>query len=65
MFLYGPLRDRFPKAQFAMVLRDPRDNIRSICDGLSLPGDKSALDPSRYNKMTEEGNGSWMEAGSE
>jgi hypothetical protein len=36
-FLYRYLRDRFPEARFAMVVRDPRANVRSILDRLSIP----------------------------
>ena len=35
---YAMLRKRFPSAQFIMVVRDPRDNIRSILDRLRLSG---------------------------
>jgi hypothetical protein len=38
-FLYEPLRSRFPDARFVMIVRDPRANIRSILNRLSLPGD--------------------------
>ena len=37
--LYKDLRSYFPSSQFVYVLRDPRDNIRSILDRLHLPGD--------------------------
>jgi len=32
------LKERFPHAKFVMVVRDPRDNIRSILDRLQLSG---------------------------
>jgi len=51
-FLYEPLRERFPEAKFGMVVRDPRDNIRSILDRLELAGDKTTLDPSWSEQMT-------------
>jgi Sulfotransferase domain len=35
---YAELRDRFPRARFALVVRDPRDNLRSLFDYLELPG---------------------------
>ena len=47
-FLYPPLAERFPDARFLMIVRDPRDNIRSILDRLDLPGDRDDLDLARY-----------------
>jgi len=44
---YPQLRRRFPAARFAFVLRDPRDNIRSILDRVELPGDLQRLEPGR------------------
>lgn len=38
-FLYEPLARRFPEARFLWVVRDPRDNIRSILNRLDAPGD--------------------------
>lgn len=50
-FLYPQLRQRFPDARFVMVMRDPRDNIRSILNRLDLPGDLERLDPGAYRHM--------------
>lgn len=50
-FLYPQLRQRFPDARFVMVMRDPRDNIRSILNRLRLPGDLEQLDPEAYERM--------------
>ena len=50
-FLYPQLAERFPGARFVMVLRDPRDNIRSILNRLELPGDLDELDPDAYRRM--------------
>lgn len=36
--LFPQLAQRFPQSQFIFVVRDPRDNIRSILDRLDLPG---------------------------
>ena len=41
----------FPKGQFAFVVRDPRDNIRSILDRLDLPGNASELTPSEIRAL--------------
>lgn len=50
-FLYPQLAERFPRARFVMVIRDPRDNIRSILNRLDLPGDLDDLDPGAYHGM--------------
>lgn len=50
-FLYPRLRDRFPRARFVMVMRDPRDNIRSILNRLDLPGDLDDIEPEAYRAM--------------
>ena len=39
MFLYDLVRDYFPESPFVMIIRDPRDNIRSLLNRLDLPGD--------------------------
>jgi hypothetical protein len=41
--LFEPLKERFPQARFVMIVRDPRDNIRSILDRLDFPGDQTQL----------------------
>lgn len=47
-FLFPQLADRFPDARFLMIVRDPRDNVRSILDRLDLPGDREDLDLDRH-----------------
>lgn len=47
-FIYSKLNKRFPQAKFVMVVRDPRDNIRSILDRLKLPGNQSILSLSEH-----------------
>lgn len=42
-FLFPQLRARFPDSRFVFVVRDPRDNIRSILDRLGLIGTSSSL----------------------
>ena len=37
--IFPLLRERFPRAKFVFVVRDPRDNIRSILNRLWIPGD--------------------------
>lgn len=50
-FLYPQLAERFSEAKFVMVLRDPRDNIRSILNRVDLPGDRADLSPEDYRRM--------------
>ena len=63
-FLYESLRERFPRATFVMVIRDPRDNIRSILNRLALPGGEESLNPERIDEMPEDWqlvmDGRWM-----
>ena len=40
---YDELRARFPEARFAMIIRDARDNIRSILNRVNVPGDLETL----------------------
>jgi len=44
-FLYRQLKERFPQSKQVFVVRDPRDNIRSILHRLGIPGDLKELDP--------------------
>lgn len=39
LFLFEALHRRFPEGQFIGIIRDPRDNIRSILNRLDIPGD--------------------------
>jgi len=49
--LYKELADSFPQARFIYVLREPRDNIRSILNRLELPGDLSSLTDEQWKSM--------------
>ncbi len=49
---YHELRARFPAARFTFVLRDPRDQIRSLLNRLGIPGDLSALDAELFPEVT-------------
>jgi hypothetical protein len=63
-FLYPQLLDRFPHAQYVFVVRDPRDNIRSILNRLELPGQLDQLNKSHWRDVSPEWklvlDGSWM-----
>lgn len=47
-FLFEPLAAAFPQAQFVMVVRDPRDNIRSLLNRLRIPGHRERIDLSQF-----------------
>ena len=40
---YDELREIYPKNKFVFIIRDPRDNIRSILNRLSIPGNLKNL----------------------
>lgn len=42
-FFYKDLREIFPMAKIIFVIRDPRDNIKSILNRLNIPGDLSEI----------------------
>jgi len=44
-FLYPKIKAVFPQATFVMIIRDPRDNTRSILNRLNLPGNLEQLPP--------------------
>jgi len=47
---FNELNDYFPLAKFVMVIRDPRDNIRSILNRVNVPGNLESLgDTANYN----------------
>ncbi|MHA1273456.1 MAG: sulfotransferase domain-containing protein [Promethearchaeota archaeon] len=39
-FIPSQVYSRFPKSKYILIVRDPRDNIRSILDKLNIPGNK-------------------------
>lgn len=43
-FFYEELKRTFPRARYLMIVRDPRQNIRSILNRLQLPGHLESLD---------------------
>jgi len=51
-FFYEDLRLVFPQAKFLLIVRDPRDNIRSILNRLKLPGDLPDLDASHFAALS-------------
>ena len=49
---YRELADFFPRSKFVMVIRDPRDNIRSILDRLRIPGDLADVTDEHRSEVT-------------
>lgn len=47
-FFADAVVDRFPQATYVFVVRDPRDNIRSLLDSRDLPGDRDDLTPADW-----------------
>lgn len=47
-FFYHDLIKIYTKAQFLFVVRDPRDNIRSLLNRIDVPGDLIQLYPDTY-----------------
>lgn len=43
-FLYPKVKKVFPKARFVMIIRDPRDNIRSVLNRLGISGNLGDID---------------------
>ncbi len=43
-FFYDEILECFPEKKFIFIVRDPRDNIRSILNRLSIPGNLEVLD---------------------
>jgi hypothetical protein len=47
---YNKLRNRYKHAKFIFIIRDPRDNIRSILNRLKLPGTIESLNEVEFKK---------------
>lgn len=54
-FAYDEVRDRFPDADYVQVVRDPRDNIRSLLDRHDLPGDADRLPEETHERLASNG----------
>ncbi len=53
------LEQRFPDASYLFVVRDPRDNIRSILNRLKIPGDLDVLPDSALSTANPESTPAW------
>ncbi len=52
-FVYPSLANTFPEATFVFVVRDPRQNIRSVLNRLNLPGDLDSLSAEHYAHLSK------------
>ncbi len=50
-FLFPKLIKKYPESKFVFIVRDPRDNIRSILDRQCFPGNLSELDAQRIDNL--------------
>ncbi|MGB3193590.1 MAG: sulfotransferase [Limnoraphis sp.] len=50
---YNQLIDYFPQSQFVFIIRDPRDNIRSILNRLQLPGNLTEIQLEQRQMLTQ------------
>lgn len=50
-FLYHQLKEVLPEAQYVMIIRDPRDNIRSILNRLKIPGTVKGMDQDQLKSL--------------
>lgn len=61
---FKPLSEIFPQAKFVFVVRDPRDNLRSILNRLHLPGHLEKLETHQYEEFSHAWqkmlDGSWL-----
>lgn len=53
VFLYPELAQQFPDARFLFIVRDPRQNVRSILNRLKYPGDLESLSEEQYAQLRE------------
>ncbi|MHC5024947.1 MAG: sulfotransferase domain-containing protein, partial [Planctomycetota bacterium] len=49
--LHDHLRARYPASRFIMIVRDPRDTIRSVLNRVGLPGDLPAIPADRLDDL--------------
>jgi hypothetical protein len=50
-FLYDDLASYFPEAKFIFIVRDPRDNIRSILNRVDVPGNLLKINDQQQKKI--------------
>jgi len=63
-FLYSKLKAHFPQAHYVIIVRDPRDNIRSVLNRLNINGTKPVLRSEEMAALSPEWqlmlNGQWL-----
>jgi hypothetical protein len=50
-WMYPQLRRRLPGARYVIIVRDPRDNIRSVFNRVGLPGTLRDIDDRQYAEL--------------
>lgn len=50
-FFYNELRQHYKEAKYIFIIRDPRDNIRSLLNRLNIPGDLERLEERQIKKL--------------
>ncbi|MEO8175179.1 MAG: sulfotransferase [Sphingomicrobium sp.] len=50
-WFFDELCECFPAAKFVMIVRDPRDNIRSVLNRMAVPGDLNDLSPAMIRNI--------------
>jgi hypothetical protein len=50
-FFVGQVVEEFAEAQYVFIVRDPRDNIRSLLNSRDLPGDRESLSKSETKHL--------------
>ncbi|SEA76936.1 Sulfotransferase domain-containing protein [Thalassobacillus cyri] len=58
-FLYPEIKEHFNVKQNVFILRDPRDNLRSILNRVDIPGNAGNAEE-EYNKQWKNINKNWM-----
>ncbi len=51
-FLLPKIQALHPRSRHAFVVRDPRANIRSICNRLQIPGNQLSISPANYPEIS-------------
>lgn len=51
-FVHPALARAFPDARFVFIVRDPRQNIRSVLNRLTLPGNLESLSQEQYTHLS-------------
>ncbi|MCP8617493.1 sulfotransferase family protein [Salirhabdus salicampi] len=58
-FLYDELRTHFPNAKVVFIIRDPRDNIRSILNRVGIPGHLHNITDRKWRRQLKKAPKDW------